>query len=54
MKQLDAALKRGSDELMNLCEYALRDKPRALARARERYRALCLYLFRALERARRC
>jgi hypothetical protein len=48
-----AALKRGADELMNLAEYALRERARALARVRRAYTQFCLLAYRAIERARR-
>jgi hypothetical protein len=48
----DRALKRGADELMNLCEWSLRRRPRALKRARARYADLCVYLHRAIGRRR--
>jgi hypothetical protein len=47
----EAALKRGVDELQNLLEYALRDRPRALKFARERYVKFALTIYRAIERA---
>jgi hypothetical protein len=47
---LEAALKRGADELMNRAEYALRQKPRTLARLRRRYIEFCLHVYRAIER----
>ena len=46
----EAALKRGADELMNLAEHVLRDKPRALKRARKLYETACLRLYRAIMR----
>lgn len=50
-ERMDAALKRGADELMNRAEYALRERPRALEAARRAYRDLCMRLYRAIERA---
>lgn len=47
----EAALKRGVDELQNRLEYVLRDRPRALKYARERYVMFALALHRAIERA---
>jgi hypothetical protein len=49
----EAALKRGADELMNLAEHVLRDKPLALKRARKVYETACLRLYRAIKRAQR-
>jgi hypothetical protein len=46
----DAALKRGADELMNRAEYALRGKPRALARVKRAYLDFCFLAYRAIER----
>jgi hypothetical protein len=46
-----AALKRGADELQTRLEWALRDHPRALKRARQRYKDFCLRLYRAIKRA---
>ncbi len=46
-----AALKRGVDELQNRLECILRDCPRALKFARERYVKFTLTLYRAIERA---
>ena len=50
-QRVEAALKRGADELMNLAEHALLHRPRALEWARRAYRKLCLLLYRAIERA---
>jgi hypothetical protein len=47
----EAALKRGVDELQSRLEYTLRNRPRALKYARERYVEFALVLFRAIERA---
>jgi hypothetical protein len=47
----DLALKRGADELMDRCEWALRRQPRALKLARKHYVDLCYYLHRAIVRA---
>jgi hypothetical protein len=47
----EAALKRGVDELQNRLEYILRDRPRALKYAQERYVKFALILYRAIERA---
>ena len=47
----DAALKRGADELENLLEYVLRERPRALKLARARYIKFILTLYRAIQRA---
>jgi hypothetical protein len=44
------ALKRGADELMNRCEYALGKRPRALRNARDVYRKCCLKLYDFLRR----
>lgn len=49
----ERALERGADELMSLCEWALRDWPRKLKRARRGYALLCLRLDRAISRAQR-
>jgi len=46
----EAALMRGTDELQNRLEYLLRDRPRALRFARERYVRFTLVLYRAIER----
>jgi hypothetical protein len=46
------ALKRGADDLMALVEWCLRDKPRALRRARRRYVKLCERLYKLIARAR--
>jgi hypothetical protein len=47
----EAALKRGVDELQNRLEYVLRNRPRALKYARERYVKFALLLYRSIERA---
>lgn len=47
----EAALKRGTDELQSRLEYLLRDRPRALKFARERYVRFALILYGAIERA---
>jgi hypothetical protein len=47
----EASLKRGVDEVQNRLEYILRDRPRALRFARERYVKFALLLYRAIERA---
>ena len=49
---LEAALKRGADELMARAEYALRHEPGALARVRHSYHRFCLVAYRAIERFR--
>jgi hypothetical protein len=43
----------GADRLMTDCEWALRDQPLALRRARENYRELCLALLQRLEASQR-
>jgi hypothetical protein len=48
-----AALKRGVDELQAQLEWVLRDRPRALTQARQRYRDFCLRLYRAIVRSRK-
>ena len=48
---LEAALKRGADELQNRLEWVLRNRPRALKMARRRYREFCLRVYRAIGRA---
>jgi hypothetical protein len=52
--QTEVAMKRGVDELQSLLEYALRDRPRALKFARERYVQFVLAVYRAIEKASRC
>jgi|HubBroStandDraft_4_1064222.scaffolds.fasta_scaffold4822482_1 hypothetical protein len=47
----EAALKRGVDELQNRLEYVLRDHPRALKYAQERYVKFAPILYRAIGRA---
>jgi len=47
----EVALKRGVDELQNLLQYILRDRPRALRYAQARYVRFALVLYRAIERA---
>jgi hypothetical protein len=49
----EAALKRGVDELQNLLEYALRNRPRALQFARGRYVKFAVKLYREIATARR-
>jgi hypothetical protein len=49
---LEAALKREADDLMNLAEYSLRGRPRALHRVRLAYKQFCLLAYRAIGRAR--
>jgi hypothetical protein len=44
------ALKRGADELMDRCAYALEQRPRALKNARKVYRDACFKLYRFLQR----
>lgn len=51
--KLEAALKRGADELMNLAEYALQSRPRALRFVRRAYEKFCLLAYRAIGRARK-
>jgi len=46
--QRDRALKRGADELMALCQWALRDRPRTLKQAQRRYAKLCVSLYQAI------
>jgi hypothetical protein len=46
---MQAALNRGADELMNLCEFWLEPRPLALAEARRLYGNCCRYLFLLLE-----
>jgi len=46
----EAALKRGVDDLQNCLEYVVRDRPRALKFARERYVRFALVLYRAIKR----
>jgi hypothetical protein len=50
---MEEALKRGADELMNVCEFSLELRPLALAEARRLYRNCCHYLFLLLEEHRR-
>jgi len=47
----EAALERGADELMNLVEWTLRDRPRALANAKAIYVRCCLDLYRRIARS---
>ena len=42
---------RGADELQSRLEYLLRDRPRALKFARQRYVNFALVVYRAIERA---
>ena len=44
------ALKRGADELMNLAEYALRDRKRTLRQIRGKYKQFCVLVIRAIKR----
>ena len=53
-ERTEAALKRGVDDLQSRLEYFLRERPRALKFARERYVKFALALFRAIERADSC
>jgi hypothetical protein len=46
-----AALKRGADDLQSCPEYLLRNRPRSLKFARERYVRFAVLLFRAIEKA---
>jgi hypothetical protein len=48
-----AACKRGIDELENILEWLLRDRPRALAIAKHEYEGFCLKLYRKIQRAQR-
>lgn len=52
-ERLEAALKRGADELQARLEWLLRNRPRALKNARRRYVAICLALYTDIERAAR-
>jgi hypothetical protein len=47
----ERAVSLGCDEVMNLAEYTLRDRPFALRRARELYISTCVRLYRASEEA---
>jgi hypothetical protein len=47
----EAALKRGADELQCRLEWVLRNRPRALANARQEYVGFCFRLHRKIERA---
>jgi len=49
--RIEAALKRGVDELESRLEWVLRERPRALANARRRYQDFCLLLYGRIERA---
>jgi hypothetical protein len=49
----ELALKRGADDLQSRLEYALRDRPRALKFAQERYVRFTLMLYSAIEKATR-
>jgi hypothetical protein len=49
----ELALKRGADDLQIRLEYLLRDGPRALKFARQRYVRFILMLYSAIERAMR-
>lgn len=44
------ALKRGADNLMNELEWALRDRPRALANSRREYKELCFRMYGKIEK----
>jgi hypothetical protein len=48
----ELALRRGVDELQNLLEYSLRERPLPLRFARKRYKRFAVALYRALERTR--
>lgn len=48
---LEAALKRGADELQARLECQLRRRPRALENARRDYREFCFRLYRRIEQA---
>jgi hypothetical protein len=45
------ALELGADELVDLAEYALRERPLALQLARQAYVETCLLLYRAIQEA---
>jgi hypothetical protein len=47
------AIEMGADNVMDLAEYTLRDRPFALRRARELYISTCVRLYRASEEATR-
>ena len=47
----EAALKRGVDELQTRLEWALRQRPRALANARREYVGFCVRLYSKVEGA---
>jgi hypothetical protein len=47
----EAALKRGCDELQSRLEWLLRERPRALANARQRYADICISIYVRIERA---
>jgi hypothetical protein len=49
----EAACKRGADELENLAEWVLRDRPRALAQVRRDYQKFCVKLYRKIAREQR-
>jgi hypothetical protein len=51
VKKTEVALKRGCDDLQSLLEWSLRERPRALANARRRYKNSCVSLYRLIERA---
>jgi hypothetical protein len=44
----EEALRRGADDLMDLAEFSLRERPLALRHAREAYVETCLRLWRAI------
>ena len=50
---IDLALKRGVDNLHDLAEWALRHRPRAVARLRRKYKAYANFLCGILERTAR-
>jgi hypothetical protein len=49
--RMQAALKRGVDELQSRLEYVIRDCPRAVRYAQKPYIKFALILYRAIERA---
>ena len=48
---LEAALKRGIDDLQSILDWVLQDRPRARARWRREYRHYALRIYRAIGRA---
>jgi hypothetical protein len=48
-ERLEAALKRGADELQARLEWELRNRPRALKNARQQYQSFCLRLYKAID-----